>query len=167
MKRPVRSAELNPEFDRFLRAPINEDGDRMPVSVLSALARHDLDPWKEAAKLTELSRELATQRLSTLIAALSDVPSVPANPTTVAARLITLLPRTSASSAQPAARGGTALSEKLGLIVLFLMILTSLIASRHAQLAQPPSAPMSGQAALPATDPAINAGPQGQKPPLR
>jgi hypothetical protein len=33
----------------------------MPLSVLSALARLDVDPWQEAAKLARLLEETATQ----------------------------------------------------------------------------------------------------------
>jgi len=36
----------------------------MPLSVLSARARLDLDPWKEAAELSELPSDRATQRFA-------------------------------------------------------------------------------------------------------
>jgi len=39
------------EFNDFLFAPIGEDKNGMLVSVLSGLARSDVDPWQEAAKL--------------------------------------------------------------------------------------------------------------------
>jgi hypothetical protein len=47
---------FRPEFDKFLHAPIGADGDDMPLSVLSALTRLHVDPWKEAAELSELSK---------------------------------------------------------------------------------------------------------------
>lgn len=65
----------------------------MLVSVLSALARHDVDPWEKAAELALLSPETGTQRLASLIAALPEAPSPHRDPGTVAARLIALLPR--------------------------------------------------------------------------
>jgi hypothetical protein len=61
---------FRPEFDDFLYAPIGADGGEMPLSVLSALARLDLDPWQEAAELSELPKGTATQRLAALIARL-------------------------------------------------------------------------------------------------
>lgn len=65
----------------------------MQLSVLSALARLDVDPWQEAAELARLPRESATQRLVSLIAAaLPDKPSVRLDPGSIAARLIALLP---------------------------------------------------------------------------
>ena len=42
---------LGSEFDDFLFAPIGDDRNDMPLSVLSALARLDVDPWEEAAEL--------------------------------------------------------------------------------------------------------------------
>ena len=36
------------EFDSFLCAPIGEERNGMLLSVLSALARLDVDPWQEA-----------------------------------------------------------------------------------------------------------------------
>ena len=84
---------LGSEFDDFLFAPIGEDRNDMPLSVLSALARLDVDPWEEADKLARLPGETATQRLASLIAALPDEPSAHLDPGTIAARLIALLPR--------------------------------------------------------------------------
>ncbi|MGB7100358.1 MAG: hypothetical protein WBD95_16555, partial [Xanthobacteraceae bacterium] len=60
------------EFDNFLFAMIGEDRNEMPLSVLSALARLDIDPWQEAAELARVPRETATQRLALSIAALPD-----------------------------------------------------------------------------------------------
>ena len=65
----------------------------MPLSMLSALARLDIDPWQEAAELARLPEETATQRLASLITALPDGSSAHLDPGTIAARLIALLPR--------------------------------------------------------------------------
>jgi len=64
----------------------------MLLSVLSAFARLDLDPWQEAAELARLPGKAATQRLTSLIAELPDVPSAPSDAGTIAARLVALLP---------------------------------------------------------------------------
>ena len=89
----TRFSQLGPEFDNFLFAPIGEDGNGMLLSVLSALARLDMDPWQEAAKLSGLPGAAATQRLASLIAALPNQSSAYPDPATVAARLVALLPR--------------------------------------------------------------------------
>jgi hypothetical protein len=84
---------LGSEFDDFLFAPICEQGNGMLLSVVSALARLDVDPWQEAAQLSLLPGETATQRLASLIVTLPDGLSAHLDPKTVAAGLIALLPR--------------------------------------------------------------------------
>ena len=98
MTRSASVSLLGSEFDDFLFAPIGEDRNEMPLSVLSALARLDVDPWEEAANLTRLPAETATQRLASLIAALPDGSSAHPDPATIAARLIALLPGRASSN---------------------------------------------------------------------
>jgi len=74
----------------------------MLLSVLSALARRDVDPWQEAAKLARLPEETATNRLSYLIMPLPGGSSAHGDPATIAARLIALLPRQANAEAAPA-----------------------------------------------------------------
>ena len=64
----------------------------MPLSVLSALARLNLDPWKEAAELSELPKNTATRRLATLIARLPGGRGAQADSGAIAVRLVELLP---------------------------------------------------------------------------
>jgi hypothetical protein len=61
---------IGAEFDKFLCAPIREDRNGTPLSVLSALARLDVDPWQEAASLARMPRDTAATRLTALIVAL-------------------------------------------------------------------------------------------------
>jgi hypothetical protein len=91
------------EFDDFLYAPIGEDGDGRVLSVLSALARLDLDPWREAANLARLPGETATERLASLVAKLPDGQSPHREPGSIAVRLIALLPRPPGSDIPPRA----------------------------------------------------------------
>ena len=64
----------------------------MQLSVLSALARQDVDPSEEAACLARLPCEVATQRLTWLVAALTNGRSTRLDPGAIAARLSTLVP---------------------------------------------------------------------------
>jgi hypothetical protein len=98
MARSASASFLGPEFNDFLFAPIGEDRNGMLLSVLSAMARLDVDPWQEAAKLSRLPGETATERLASLIAALPDGPPASLDPRTIAARLIALLPRRASSN---------------------------------------------------------------------
>jgi hypothetical protein len=104
---------FRPEFNDFLYAPIGADGNKMPLSVLSALARLDIDPWKEAAELSELPTDTASQRLASLIARLPGGRWAQAESTTIADRLIELLPRRSGSKV-PAAEKAHGLREMTG-----------------------------------------------------
>jgi hypothetical protein len=97
MTHSALASVLGSEFDNFLFAPIGEDRNDMPLSVLSALARLDIDPWQEAAELARLPREAATKRLALSIAALPDAPLPHLEHGTIAARLIALLPRLAGS----------------------------------------------------------------------
>ena len=85
-------SQIRSEFDEFLYAPIEEGSNGMLLSVLSALARLDIDPWQEAGNLTRMSRESATQRLASLISTLPGGPLAHLDARTIAVHLITLLP---------------------------------------------------------------------------
>lgn len=92
MPRPVPISLPPSEFNDFLFAPIGEDRSGMLISVLSGLARSDMDPWQEAAKLAQLPGETAAQRLAALIDALPDRAASYADPRAIATRLVALLP---------------------------------------------------------------------------
>jgi hypothetical protein len=98
MTHSANTALLGPEFDAFLFAQVHEEGKGVLLSVLSALARSDVDPWQEAAELARMPREVASQRLTALIAALPDGPAARLAPATIADRLIKLLPPQISSS---------------------------------------------------------------------
>jgi hypothetical protein len=92
MMRSIPISIPGSEFNDFLFAPICEDRNGMSVSVLSGLARSDVDPWQEAANLAQLPEETATQRLTALIGALPDRASAYPDARTIAMRLLALLP---------------------------------------------------------------------------
>jgi hypothetical protein len=58
------------EFDPFLFAPVGEERNGMLLSMLSALARLDVDPWQEAGTLTKMPAQDATLRLTSLLSSL-------------------------------------------------------------------------------------------------
>ena len=89
----IANARLGAEFESFLYAPIGQDNEGIPLSVLSALARRDIDPWEEAAKLTRLPEEKAVSRLVSLLGTSPHAPLSGPDSATVATRLIALLPR--------------------------------------------------------------------------
>jgi hypothetical protein len=72
MMRRSTYAPLLPEFDAFLFAPVGEEVDGVPLSVLSALSRLGLDPRDEAARLARLTKNAAADQLAAMIARLYD-----------------------------------------------------------------------------------------------
>jgi hypothetical protein len=140
MPRTASIANLGSEFDAFLFAPIGEEPSGMLLSVVSALARLDVDPWQEAARLARLPVEAATQRLASLIAALPEASGPRWDPGTIATRLIGLLPSTTASpspSSKAVLDAGAANRSQILVYVVFMVIAMSvqLIAASH----QPPA----------------------------
>ncbi len=105
MKPPASFATLGSQFDNFLFAAIGQDRNGMSLSVVSALARMDLDPWHEAASLAGMSVERATGKLISLLATLPDPSLKGLDPRTTAARLIALLPQRPDSNTRSAATG--------------------------------------------------------------
>jgi hypothetical protein len=144
MTRATSLSPLGSEFDNFLCAPIGADKNGMRLSVLSALARLDIDPWQEAGELARLPPEYAIARLASRIAALPDDSSVHPDPGRIAGRLVELLPRqarpdiTSPHQTSPGAGEGTnsRLASYAMLIILTLMLGVHFITANRQPQAQ-------------------------------
>ena len=93
MKNPLSASISSSRYNDFLFAPICEDAEGMRLSVLSALARMDVDPWEEATKLAVMPRAIAQSTLISTLDQLSGRSWKPAEAEVVAARLIRLLPK--------------------------------------------------------------------------
>src|ERR1051325_7277751 len=63
---------FRPEFGDFLYAPLAASEHESHLTVLSALSRLGLDPWKEAADLSALSKNMAAARLASLITVMDE-----------------------------------------------------------------------------------------------
>ena len=117
---------FRPEFNDFLYAAIGADRNDMPVSVLSALARLDVDPWEEAAELAELPKDAATRRLALLIARLPAGRWAKTDLRAIADRLVGLLPRRG-NLKVPLVGKPTVLREMTGSTVAKILICTALV----------------------------------------
>ena len=165
MRDGVAALQLGTEFDAFLFAPVERDETGMALSVVSALARLDIDPWLEAATLTRMTRAAANQRLTSLIAAIPDASSTRSPPGTIANRLIELLPRGDASAVAPRAKslGATAAPNAQDItrkLVINLLLMVGMLCAQWAmQSLRPPAnaeaiqAPASGTTLSPTTPP--------------
>ena len=97
------TSNLSARFNDFLFATVCEERNEMPLSVISALARLDLDPWAEAAALARMPPDDAAKRLSSQLAGVATTTELDGS--TTAARLVALLP---AAETDAAARGRAA-----------------------------------------------------------
>lgn len=138
------TAPLRKEFDEFLFASVGDDANGFPLTVLSALARLDVDPWEEAANLARLSRESATQRLAVQLAALPNGSAPRADSATIATRLIALLhrspgPRVFSPAAPP--RELATPSRRIDPKIYYLVAVLVLLACEWAQAISHPKTP--------------------------
>lgn len=120
-----------PEFERFLFASVGEDRNGSAVTVLSALARLELDPWSESADLAILGDEAAHKRLGELLAKFKDVPSLGNDHGKMAKELSLLLPEQAAirsfnGSASLAMVGRCGPGRALWTILAFVFVLFQL-----------------------------------------
>lgn len=97
MPRSTSRSVLPSTYDDFLYAPVGESSNGALLTVLSVLARQDVDPWEAAADLNRLPHETAARHLTSMITASSDRSST-AEQAAIADRLISLLPRRSAAA---------------------------------------------------------------------
>lgn len=88
-----RFSALSASYDDFLFAPVCEDTNGMRLSVLSALARTDVDPWEEATRLAAMPKALAEKTLVSILDLVSDRNWKSLEAAAIAARLVRLLPQ--------------------------------------------------------------------------
>jgi hypothetical protein len=100
MESAVAKSPLGSEFDAFLFAPLGEDRNGLPLSVISLLARINLDPWQEAGDLATLPAEAAASRLAVSLETLTDPKFRQANSRMVVLSLLALLPHRTPGTVQ-------------------------------------------------------------------
>jgi hypothetical protein len=98
---------VHSEFSDFLFAFVGEEKSGLQLTVLSALARLGLDPWGEAARLSELPKEAATHALAAAIATLPEGDWKVSDSRSIAVRLLNCLPGRGAPSANSPQRRNT------------------------------------------------------------
>jgi hypothetical protein len=120
----------NSELNGFLFAQVGEEPGGLPLSVLSVLARLELDPWQEARRLANLPARAAVEALAQAIAAMpAGLWPLPAA-TAIAERLVGLLP-SRGSAAPPAAARALPMrlpSRQLATLLLVAAAVLSILA---------------------------------------
>ena len=84
------------EYNAFLFAAVGEEKVGLPLTVLTALTRLGFDPWREAARLSDLPRETAARAFAVTIAMLPEGDWKASEFEAIAARLVNWLPGRSA-----------------------------------------------------------------------
>jgi hypothetical protein len=141
MTRSAPAAIERRQFDDFLFASIGSERNGMLLTVLSALARLDIDPWREAADLAEMSRDAAIERLRSLLGAMPEDSPARSDPEAIADRLIALLPPrqvVSAATSTLPAPGAAGVANKhriAAILVLMALLLGPQFLMRSAQSA--------------------------------
>jgi hypothetical protein len=82
-------------FDDFLYSVIREEAGGGSLTMLSLLARHNVDPWEAAQGLARLPRQAAAAELRRLIAAVDHEELMPHDDEAFAVALVARLPRKS------------------------------------------------------------------------
>ncbi|HYG86586.1 MAG TPA: hypothetical protein VD978_10035 [Azospirillum sp.] len=115
------------DLSEFLSAPLWEEKNGTALSVLSALARLDIDPWAEAARLAALPRDAAASALAVILRRLPTQQSGAPDAGTVADRLVTLLPEggsatpTGGNAGQPRGTGTTGQWIAMALVAILVV----------------------------------------------
>ena len=84
------------EYNAFLFAAVGEEKVGLPLTVLTALTRLGFDPWREAARLSDLPKETAARAFAATIAMLPEGDWKASELEAIAARLVNWLPGRSA-----------------------------------------------------------------------
>ena len=150
MARVAPSSALGNEFDGFLFASVHDDATER-LSVLSTLARLDLDPWQTAATLAALPQADAVQRLASLF---SGLPDGLANREAIAMRLVAFLPtkaRASAGAHNPPVSAGTGVNPRADSIWLIYIVWMLVMLGAQSLAQGQPTTPEAHAASPPAT----------------
>jgi len=101
----ARFSTLSARYDDFLFAPVCEDANGMRLSVLSALARTNVDPWEEATRLAAMPNAIAEKTLLSILDLVSGKSWKSPEAAAIAARLVRLLPQPGETGAANTAAG--------------------------------------------------------------
>ena len=98
-----RFSNLSAHYNDFLFATVWDEANGMRLSVLSALARIDVDPWEEATRLAAMPKAVAERALISILDLASSKSSDQHETKATAARLVRLLPQSGAAAISTAA----------------------------------------------------------------
>ena len=122
MTLPSRFSLLHSDLNDFLFASVGDQQNGMPLNLVSALTRLDVDPWEEAGRLATLPKALAAEALAPLIARLPIFRPPQSDNLAISQRLVELLPARR-QAATPAREQAGAKDKKYFYAVMLLACL--------------------------------------------
>lgn len=135
-------AFLGNDYNNFLFASFGADRIGGQLSVVSALARLDMDPWDEAEKLARLSGDSAVQKLLVWMSRLPELSSGFDDRTNTAKRLVALLPQRIMRKTRTNISGeGRTLPTMLPTVAAVILLALSIMLVGRSQLHQPATPP--------------------------
>jgi len=125
-------SSLSSRYDHFLFAPICEEANGMELSVLSVLARMNVDPWEEATRLAAMPKTIAEMTLVSILNRALGKNSNPSKTEVIAMRLVQLLPqRGDGVTIAPTAGARLGAQGTYWLVWLGFALVLSLLSPRH------------------------------------
>jgi len=120
------------DLQNFLLAPVWDEKNGAPLSILSALARLDMDPWREAARLADMPRSAAATTLASILARLPGNNLKASDSAMLSQRLVEYLPenRSTAGTENTGFRNGEDNSRKLQNLAIGVALAAMLIISQ-------------------------------------
>ena len=97
----ARFSLLHSDLNDFLFASVGDEQNGMPLNLVSALTRLDLDPWEEAARLAALPKAVAVEALAPMIARLPISRLPQSDNLAISQRLVELLPARRQAAPRP------------------------------------------------------------------
>ncbi len=128
MTRKKSHLSRDPAFESFLGATVGEDGHGASVTVLSMLARLEVDPWVEAADLAALKGVPARKRLDDLLKRFKDVKVGAAERGSIVSDLLSKLPQSAeAVAALPGFPSATILIPNARKIMIWIIAIIAVL----------------------------------------
>jgi hypothetical protein len=142
MDHRAKLSTLSTSYDDFLFAPVCEDANGMRLSVLSALARMNVDPWEEAGRLAAMPKAIAEKTLLLALDRVSGRSWKSPEAAAITARLVWLLPQpgqaaattapATANAATGAAKGRAQLTSYWWVWLGFWMVMSFMVSHHQA-----------------------------------
>ena len=111
--RPAFST-LSARYDDFLYARVCDEPNGMHLSVISALARMNVDPWDEAKRLAAMPKAMGERALVSILGLVSGSRCKSPEAEAIAARLIRLLPQPGEGTPTAANRTAVGAAQSAG-----------------------------------------------------